>query len=135
TVLGQVALTMFPELGYEPIVFAAICSALCLVPVALTRRLHPAMQAPVPIKFRYYLSLVPMSLVTIFISGMLTGAFYGLGPVFAVRQGFNNEQAALFVAAAVAAGLFAQGPLGWLADRVNRADLIRVNSLLLALAV
>lgn len=131
TVLGQLALAMFPELDYKPIVFAAICSVLCLVPVALTRRLHPAMQVPAPIKPRYYLSLVPMSLATVFISGLLTGAFYGLGPVFAVKQGLDNNQAAIFVAAAVAAGLLAQGPLGWLADRVNRAGLIRLNSLLL----
>ena len=133
TVLGQLALSMFPELDYKPIVFAAMCSVLCLVPVALTRRLHPAMQVPVPIKPRYYLSLVPMSLATVFISGLLTGAFYGLGPVFAVKQGLDNQQAALFVAAAVAAGLLAQGPLGWVADRVNRAGLIRVNSFLLLL--
>lgn len=131
TVLGQLALAMFPELDYRPIVFAAICSVLCLVPVALTRRLHPSMQTPVPIMLRYYVSLVPMSLVTIFVCGILTGAFYGLGPVFAVKQGLNNDQAAVFVAAAVAAGLFAQAPLGWLADRVNRAGMIRVNALLL----
>ncbi|HUH86580.1 MAG TPA: MFS transporter [Pusillimonas sp.] len=133
TVLGQLSLAMFPELGYRPIVFASICSVLCLVPVALTRRLHPAMQAPVPIMTRYYARLVPMSLVTIFICGMLTGAFYGLGPVFAVKQGLDNDQVAVFIAAAVAAGLMAQGPLGWLADRVNRAGLIRINALLLAL--
>lgn len=131
TVLGQLALTFFPELDYRPIVFASICSVLCLVPVALTRRLHPAMLTPAPIMARYYLSLVPMSLATVFISGVLTGAFYGLGPVFAVKQGLNNEQVALFVAAAVAAGLLAQGPIGWLADRVNRAGLIRINALLL----
>lgn len=133
TVLGQLALTLFPELDYRPIVFASICSVLCLVPVALTRRLHPAMLTPAPIMARYYLSLVPMSLATVFISGVLTGAFYGLGPVFAVKQGLDNEQVAFFVAAAVAAGLLAQAPIGWLADRVNRAGLIRVNSLLLLL--
>src|SRR5690606_36775322 len=112
TVLGQLALAMFHELDYEPIVFAAVCSVLSLVPVALTRRLHPAMQVPVPIKPRYYLSLVPKSLATVFICGLLTGAFYGLGPVFAVKQGLDNNLAAIFVAAAVAAGLLAQWPLG-----------------------
>ena len=133
TVLGQLALSVFPELDYKPIVFAGICSVLCLVPIALTRRLHPAVQAPVPIKVRYYLSLVPMSLATVFICGVLTGAFYGLGPVFAVRQGLENQQVAMFVAAGVAAGLVAQGPWGWLADRVDRAALIRINAVLLLL--
>src|SRR5690606_28685913 len=131
TVLGQLMLTAFPELGYKPIVFAAICSVLCLVPIAVTRRVHPAVQAPVPIQPRYYLSLVPMSLVTVFVCGMLTGGFYGLGPVFAVKQGLDNHQVAMFVAAAVAAGLVAQGPLGWLVDRFDRAWLIRINSVLL----
>jgi len=131
TVLGQLSLTLFADMNHEPLVFSAICSVLCMVPVALTRRLHPAMQTPAPILPRYYLSRVPMSLATVFITGMLTGAFYGLGPVFAVKQGLPSEQVAMFVAAGVAAGLIAQGPLGWLADRVSRAGLIRANAMLL----
>src|SRR5690606_9588708 len=112
---------------------AAICSVLGLIPVALTRRLHPSVQAPAPIMLRYYLARVPMSLATILITGMLTGAFYGLGPVFGAHQGLGSDQVAVFVAAGVAAGLVAQGPLGWVADHVNRAALIRINALLLLL--
>jgi len=133
TVLGQLSLTLFAQLNYEPLIFSAICSVLCLVPVALTRRLHPAMLTPAPILPRYYLSRVPMSLAVVFVTGALTGAFYGLGPVFAVKQNLSSDQVALFLAAAVAAGLVAQGPLGWLADRVNRAGLLRMNAFLLML--
>src|SRR5690606_34637658 len=75
TVLGQLSLTLFSQLNYEPLIFSAICSVLCLVPVALTRRLHPAMQTPAPILPRYYLSRVPMSLAVVFVTGGLTGAF------------------------------------------------------------
>src|SRR5690606_40233581 len=56
---------------------------------------------------------------------------YGLAPVYALRQGLSTSQAALFVAAAVAAGLASQWPLGWLADRINRVSMIRVNALIL----
>ncbi len=133
TVLGQLSLTLFPRLNYEPLVFAAICSVLGLVPVALTRRLHPAVPVPAPIMIRYYLKRVPMSLLVVFIAGNLTGAFYGLAPVFAVKQGLSSDQVAWFLAAAVAAGLVAQWPLGQLSDHVNRVGLVRFNAALLAL--
>src|SRR5690606_15576480 len=121
TVTGQLSLTLFERLDHAPLVLAAICSVLGLIPVALPRRLHPSVQAPAPIMLRYYLARVPMSLATILITGMLTGAFYGLGPVFGAHQGLGSDQVAVFVAAGVAAGLVAQGPLGWVADHVNRA--------------
>jgi MFS family permease len=133
TVLGQLALTLFPRLNYEPLVFVAMCSALCLIPVALTGRLHPALQVPVPIHAKYYLARVPMSLMVLFVAGTITGAFYGLAPVYASRVGLSSDQVAVFLAAAVASGLVFQWPLGWLADRINRVSMIRVNAIALAL--
>lgn len=132
TVLGQLSLTLFPQLNYQPLIFVAICSSLCLVPIALTRRLHPALQLPAPLHVRYYVSRVPLSLMVLFIAGTITGAFYGLAPVYGAKQGLSSSQVAIFVAASVATGLVAQWPLGWLADRVNRAGMIRINALLLA---
>lgn len=133
TVLGQLSLTLFPTLNYEPLIFAAMCSALCLVPVALTRRLHPALQVPAPIQVKYYVARVPMSLTVLFVAGTLTGAFYGLAPVYALKQGLSNSQVAVFLAASVATGLVAQWPLGWLADRISRVGMIRVNACILFL--
>ncbi|HWK72579.1 MFS transporter [Pollutimonas sp. M17] len=133
TVLGQLSLTLFPTLNYEPLIFAAMCSALCLVPVALTRRLHPALQVPAPIQVKYYVARVPMSLTVLFVAGTLTGAFYGLAPVYALKQGLSNSQVAVFLAASVATGLLAQWPLGWLADRISRVGMIRVNACILFL--
>lgn len=133
TVLGQLALTLFPRLNYEPLIFVAMCSALCLIPVALTGRLHPALQVPVPIYAKYYLARVPLSLTVLFVAGTITGAFYGLAPVYAARVGLSSDQVAIFLAAAVASGLVSQWPLGWLADRINRVGLIRVNAVILAL--
>lgn len=133
TVLGQLALTLFPQLNYEPLVFVAMCFVMSLVPVTLTRRIHPAIQVPAPLALRYFASRVPMSLVTLFVAGLLTGSFYGLGPVYALKQGLSSNQVALFLAASVAAGLMSQWPLGWLADRINRVSMIRFNSVVLLL--
>src|SRR5699024_8272556 len=83
-VLGQLSLTLFSDLNYQPLVFVAICSVMSLIPIALTRRMSPALQVPAPINARYYLDKVPLSLMVLFIAGMITGAFYGLAPVYGV---------------------------------------------------
>src|SRR5690554_3007857 len=131
TVLGQVALTYFPQMDYRPLVFVAICSVMSLVPVALTRRLHPALQVPAPIHAKYYLERVPMSMTVLLVAGMLTGAFYALAPVYGLGANLNSEQVAMFVAISVAAGVLAQWPVGWVADKLGRVLTIRVNAVLL----
>lgn len=133
TVLGQVALTYFPQMNYEPLVFVAICFVMSLVPVALTRRLHPALQVPAPINAKYYVERVPLSIIVLLIAGMVTGAFYALAPVYGLRADLNSEQVAVFVAVSVAAGVLAQWPIGWLADRLGRVLTIRINALCLFL--
>ncbi len=135
TVLGQLALTLYPTLDLRPLTIVAICQAICLVPLALTARSHPAAQLPTPLDVRFFVGRVPMSLVALFVAGNLSGAFYGLAPVYAAQQGYSTSQAAIFVAVAVAAGLLAQWPMGWLSDRLNRARMIRVNALLIVVLV
>src|SRR3546814_12175082 len=94
------------------------------------------MQTPAPIMIKYYVTRVPLSLTVLFMSGTITGAFYGLAPVYAAKQGMSSEQIAVFLAAAVSSGLLSQWPLGWLADRIDRVGLIRINAMILmALAV
>ncbi|QBR41821.1 MFS transporter [Kerstersia gyiorum] len=135
TVLGQVALSAYPVLDLRPLTFVAICLSICLVPIALTARSHPAAQLPAPLDVPYFVRKVPQALAAILVSGNLTGAFYGLAPVYAAKQGMDTSQAAIFVAIAVAAGVLFQWPMGWLSDRVNRVALIRVNSILLTVIV
>src|SRR5690625_678387 len=72
-----------------------------------------------------------MSLVSLLCAGLVTGAFDGLARVYAVRVGLSSDQAAFFVAISVAAGVLAQWPMGWLADRVNRVVLIRYSAVLM----
>ncbi|WP_103035647.1 MFS transporter [Castellaniella caeni] len=131
TVLGQLVLGEFPKLDYQPLVFVAICSVLSLMPITLTRRSHPALQVPAPLAWRYYVSRVPMSLMVLFIAGMLNGAFYGLAPVYGLQHGMDTHQVGVFLAVSLAAGLVSQWPLGWLADRSSRVRLIRIGALLL----
>lgn len=40
-VLGQASISIFPSLDHTPLIVVAIAMALCLIPVAMTRRVHP----------------------------------------------------------------------------------------------
>ena len=132
-VLGQLILVMHPSLGLELLMLVALCFALCLVPVALTRRIHPAPLHPAPMEPRFFIKRVPQSLSTVLGAGLIIGSFYGLAPLYASQQGLSTEQVGLFMGSCIFAGLLVQWPLGWLSDRYDRALLIRCFALVLAL--
>ncbi|MEG0242811.1 MAG: MFS transporter, partial [Pseudomonas sp.] len=107
--LGQGVLIWRPELDFKPLLIVAICFAACLLPVAMTKRLHPAKLTATP--------------------------FYALAPVFATLNGLSTAQASTFVAASIFAGLCGQWPMGWLSDRIDRSRLIRCCAVALGLVV
>ncbi|MCG6538690.1 MFS transporter [Pseudomonas sp. KSR10] len=132
--LGQLALTVNGDLGSQVLIVVAIAFSLCLVPVALTRSLHPAAVEPIPISITLFLRRLPLSLATILVSGMINGSFFGLSAIYARKLGLSTAEVGQFMALAIGAGLLAQWPLGWISDRLPRASLIRVVALLLSIA-
>ncbi|NDY84308.1 MFS transporter [Orrella sp. NBD-18] len=133
TALGQLAITLYPSLDLRPLVFVAICQALSLFPIVLTRQTHPAAPMPAPLDFEYFWKMVPHALLTVFLAGCISGSFYGLSAVYAVKQNLTTAQVAIFTATSVIAGLVSQWPMGWLADRFNRRNIVRINASVLIL--
>jgi MFS family permease len=133
-VLGQLVLVVHPTLGPELLMMVALSFALCLVPVALTRRLHPAPLHPAPLEIRFFLRRVPLSLTTIVVSGLMLGSFYGLAPLYANQMGLATEEVGIFMGGCIFAGLAVQAPLGWLSDRIDRVKLIRGAAVVMLLA-
>ena len=129
--LGQLVLTLMPDLSFKQIILVAMCFSLCLVPVAVTRRLHPAPLHPAPLEIRMFVKRIPQALTTIAVAGLLLGAFYGLAPAYAAASGLNTDFIGIFMAITIGAGLLAQWPTGWLSDRIDRSRMIQVNAVLL----
>lgn len=132
-VLGQLAITGFPELDTSALNAVAIAVSLCLIPIAFTRRPHPVLKTQAPLNLKIYLKLVPNSLITLFLGGMITSAFYALGAVYAAKLGFTPTQVSIFLSVCVLAGLLSQWPMGYLSDRLNRLKMIRINAFILFL--
>lgn len=130
-VLGQLVLVALPNLGTQLLLLVALCFSLCLVPVAVTRRIHPEPLRPAPLNPRYFISKIPLSMITGITAGLAVGAFYGLAPLYAKLIGLPTDKIGLFMAICIVAGLLVQWPIGWLSDRLARPTLIRGCSIIL----
>src|SRR5690606_4347054 len=66
-------------------------------------------------------------------SGLVTGAFWSLGPVFARGVGMNTANLTMFMSAVVLGGAIFQLPLGRLSDKLDRRVVVLGSSLVGAL--
>jgi MFS family permease len=130
---GQMMLSQFPELGVEPLLIISMCYSLCIVPIALTKRIHPAPLQPAPLKVLAFWRQVPQSLTAVTVAGMMAGAFYGLAPTYAASKGMGTEQVTWFMSITILAGLLAQWPMGKISDRIPRGRILRFNAAVLTL--
>ncbi|MEH6463475.1 MAG: MFS transporter [Shewanella psychromarinicola] len=132
---GQGAISLYPDLGLEPLLLIAICFALCIVPISITRRIHPEPLTPAPLQMGRYWKLAPQALTTIALGSMIVGCFYGLAPSYATAKGIDPEHVAIYMSCTIFAGLLAQWPMGKLSDKISRSLLIRINCTLLGVIV
>ncbi|MFC3030982.1 MFS transporter [Pseudoalteromonas fenneropenaei] len=127
-VMGQFALSQFPELGYAPLFLVCMALALGIIPISITRRIHPKPLRPIQVSLFGYFKKVPQSLTAVLFAGIINGSFYGLAPTFASLSGFNATEIAIYMSATIFAGLLAQWPMGILSDKIRRSILIRSNA-------
>ncbi len=117
--VGQLLINAADIHGVALFAVASILFSMALVPVAM------ATDAPAPIRsVRVRLGVLwqtsHVACTGSFLSGAATGAFWGLGPVFASTAGLDTFHVTLFIAATVAGGAVSQLPLGRISDHVDR---------------
>lgn len=100
--------------------FAAILGTLALVPVALTRASHPTPVASSHLGFADLYRRSPLAVLGCAGGGMLSGALFGIGPIFGRELGLDLNEIAQFMGIMVLSGLVLQLPLGRLSDRIDR---------------
>lgn len=128
-VMGQFALSQFPELGYAPLFLVCIALSLGIIPISITRRIHPKPLKPIQVSLFGYFKKVPQSLTAVHFAGIINGSFYGLAPTFASLSGFSAKEIATFMSLTIFAGLLAQWPMGVISDKIRRSILLRTNAI------
>jgi MFS family permease len=132
--LAQFLLVLGDTNGFLLFAVVSILTSMALVPVAITRM--PAPDLPdissfgLPRLFR----VSPTGMTGALVAGLVLGAFYSLGPLYARSVGLDLTGVAAFMSAVIIGGLLLQWPLGRLSDRMDRRLIIAGSSAALTLA-
>lgn len=107
--------------------------ALCLLPVALTRAMHPLPVDKLRFNWSRLYKTAPFGFVGALAAGLMAGAFYGLAPVSLRQAGVEIGGIANFMAATIFGGLLMQYPMGLVSDRYDRRTVLATLAIFVSL--
>jgi MFS family permease len=135
--LGQVLIGLGAADELQLFMLGAVLISLAIVPIGLTRVASPH---PIP-SIRFTPSILVrasrVAVVCSFLAGMVTGAFWTLGPLLARAFGLDAGQAGVMMSLGISGGALSQLPVGRLSDLTDRRIVIggiAVTGALVALA-
>src|SRR6218665_1273486 len=124
--LGQFLLNLSHDWPSMPFIAASILLSLAVLPVVLTRLAPPPPPEGRIMRLSHLYAASPLGVVGAGATGLMLGAFYGLGAIFARGAGLVDAGTALFMSATILGGVALQWPLGRLSDRIDRRKVIVV---------
>lgn len=122
--IAQSALSLPASSPHLPFMLATIILSLTVVPVALTRMTGPVMEDQKLFSLKRLYAISPLGLVGAAMTGVMLGAFYGMGAVQAQRLGLSSSTIASLLSGVIIGGMAMQWPLGRLSDRFDRRKVI-----------
>lgn len=123
-VVGQQLINLAAPEASTLFAIAAILLSLAIIPVSMTSALAPAPLHRVKIDIRKVWQQSRVGVGGAVASGLATGAFWSLGPVYARATGLSTYELTLFMSAAVLGGAALQFPLGRLSDHFDRRIIV-----------
>ena len=130
---GQFLLLLYGPEAIQSFILVAMLFALGLIPIALTPVTQPVPIQTTRLPLRDLYRRAPVGTVGSAVSGLVTGAFWGLAAVFAREIGLSDAGVAAFLSAAIFGGAMLQYPIGHASDGRDRRKALMVVSGLAAL--
>lgn len=131
---GQLMLNTGSPVGPDLFMIAALLFALGIIPVVLTRQIHPEPLSTSGFGIRRLYEISPSGVAACMGGGLCSGSIIGLGPVFGQELGLTTAQLSQLMTAFVMSGLLFQLPVGWLSDYFDRRVVIAGGALVVLLA-
>ena len=131
--IGQQFINVYEITSDKLFFVAGILLALSLVPVAVTHSISPRLPTMERVRFSELFRRSPVGMLGCLTAGLINGAFYALGPVFALKIGLTISQVSWFMTAAIFGGLVLQWPVGLVSDRFDRTKVLATLGVLLAI--
>lgn len=121
---GQMLLPLPDPSGITRFAVCAAFISLAVVPVAVTRVAAPPVVAAETLGLARLYEMSPLGVAGAFVAGLVLGAFYVLGPIFARALDPDVTQTARFMGLVIVGGLILQWPVGRLSDRFDRRHVL-----------
>jgi MFS family permease len=135
---GQFLINVGTVEGTELFCVVGLAVALSLVPVVLTKVAGPEIDKIKKMSLLALYRASPLGVVVTCGAGLLSGAFYALGAIYANALGLSVFHVSLFMGAPIFGGLALQYPIGRLSDRYDRRTVlvgVLVGTLIATVAV
>ena len=121
-----------PE-GYFLFVIASVLVSISFAPILLSVSPVPVFETAAPMTTRELINISPLGAFGSFCLGAIFAGMWGMGAVYGTEAGLSVREISIFVATIYVGGMFAQYPIGWLSDRMDRRFLILTASCACAL--
>jgi len=122
--LGQLVVNVWDIGDLHPFMIAGSLVALSLVPVVITRQAQPDLTQVQPLRMIDLYRASPLAVVGTFSSGIISGAMWGLGAVYAGSIGLDTLGTTIFYTSVVLGGFLLQMPIGRLSDKLDRRTVL-----------
>ncbi len=122
--LGQLSINVWDVDSAGGFIAAALLTSLAIVPVALTRAEAPSLAKAAPITLGELYRISPLAVTSAVCSGLMLGAFWGMGAIFGREIGLSVFETSLFTGSYIFGGLLLQIPIGRLSDRFDRRTVL-----------
>lgn len=116
------------------IIFTGILATASIIPISLTKIKQPLLPSAQKLSLPRVASVVPLALVSAFLGGIATNAFYAMASVFIVNQGYGAKETSIFITSAVVGAFLVQLPLGKFSDKFGRRPtmiFISINTIII----
>ncbi|MEK9595074.1 MAG: MFS transporter [Rhodospirillaceae bacterium] len=110
--------------GFVLFILASALVSAALIPVLLTVRPAPRVEAPSKMTIFDLYRNSPLAVIGGIGNGLANGAFIGLSVVYAQRLGYSVSDSALFLTIGILGAGTLQWPLGYVSDRFDRRLII-----------
>jgi MFS family permease len=124
--IGQQLLNVGAPESQTLFILSALFISLCIVPVATTHSIHPSPTEQAPFKLKAIFLKSPVGVLGCLVAGMISSAFYSMGPVFCQQFDMSLFELSWFMTAAILGGLLLQWPIGAISDRFDRSLVLMV---------
>lgn len=118
--LGQFLLMLGSGQGFVLFALVSMLFSLGLVPIALTHVSQPTPVETPTLHLRQLIGFSQLGTLGTLVAGLTSGAFWGLGAVFAKALNLPPFDIAAFMGVTIAGGALLQWPIGKFSDRFDR---------------